>query len=243
MARRRAMRPPCVACARAEVAGHRLPPRRRQHAARQRPGRRRPAAPPRAARSGTSASSATGRSSRSCAPSSATPTTWARSSATGSRTRATRTCSRSRRSSSNYPFANRLYPELARRDRSRPKQWGRRSSSRTATSSSSRARSSARASSRRSSGNVLIYIHKEQELDDVERRYPGRPLRAWSTTSSASSTAIKQVWGDAGDDGLPAAGPLRARPRGRWRSYPPADVTVERIGELVDYDLGHVLDG
>ena len=26
-------------------------------------------------------------------------------------------------------------------------------------------------------GRVLIYIHKEQMLDDVERRYPGAPLR------------------------------------------------------------------
>ena len=33
--------------------------------------------------------------------------------------------------------------------------------------------------------HVLIYIHKEQELDDVERRYPA-DTTCWSTTSCAS---------------------------------------------------------
>ena len=36
-------------------------------------------------------------------------------------------------------------------------------------------------------GDVLIYIHKEQELDDVERRYPGASTTSWSTTSCGSS--------------------------------------------------------
>ena len=48
---------------------------------------------------------------------------------------------------------------------------GRRSSSRTATPSSSRTRSSG-PGSRARRRNVLVYVHKELELDDVERRYP-----------------------------------------------------------------------
>ncbi len=35
-------------------------------------------------------------------------------------------------------------------------------------------------------GHVLIYIHKEEALDDVERRYPAAALRRWWTTSCAS---------------------------------------------------------
>ena len=54
---------------------------------------------------------------------------------------------------------------------------GRRSSCPTATSSSSRARSSAPGLWEAVEGHVLIYIHKEQELDDVEQRYPARALR------------------------------------------------------------------
>ena len=34
-------------------------------------------------------------------------------------------------------------------------------------------------------GHVLIYIHKEEALDDVERRYPAG-ITSWSTTSCAS---------------------------------------------------------
>jgi hypothetical protein len=34
-------------------------------------------------------------------------------------------------------------------------------------------------------GNVLIYIHKEEALDDVERRYPLSTM-SWWTTSCAS---------------------------------------------------------
>ena len=70
----------------------------------------------------------------------------------------------------------------------------RRSSSRTATSCFSRGRSSAPACSRRSSGNVLIYIHKELELDDVERRYPAERY-VLVDDKLRILAAVKKVWG------------------------------------------------
>ena len=46
-------------------------------------------------------------------------------------------------------------------------------------------------------GRVLIYVHKEAMLDAVRGALPGAPLRRWSTTRSASSTAMKEsTWGD-----------------------------------------------
>ena len=45
-------------------------------------------------------------------------------------------------------------------------------------------------------GDVLIYIHKEQMLDDVEQRYPARALRD-GRRQAAYPGAIKKVWGDA----------------------------------------------
>ena len=73
----------------------------------------------------------------------------------------------------NYPFANRLYPELARTRSSTCAACGP-----TVILSDGDVVfqplkvESVGSASRRSSGRVLIYIHKEQELDDVERRHP-----------------------------------------------------------------------
>ena len=49
-----------------------------------------------------------------------------------------------------------------------------RSCFRTATPSSSRARSSGRALWKAFEDDILIYIHKEEELADVERLYPAK---------------------------------------------------------------------
>ena len=54
---------------------------------------------------------------------------------------------------------------------------------------------SARASGRRSTGRVLIYVHKERQLEDVERRYPRPPLRARGR-QAADPRRLKRVWGD-----------------------------------------------
>ena len=156
--------------------GRRLSDRRRQHAARQRRGHRRSPAPSASTRSALSASAATGRSSRSCAASSATPTISARSSDIASRIRASRHLLRISLYLLHYPFAIASIPA--------------RSTSSAACGESGPVvilsdgdvvfqprkveRSGLWAAV---GGEVLIYIHKEQMLDDVERRYPARALR------------------------------------------------------------------
>ena len=84
-------------------------------------------------------------------------------------------------------------------------------------------------------GDVLIYIHKEQMLDDVERRYPARHY-VMVDDKLRILTAMKAGLGRPADDGLRAAGPLRARPA-LVASLPPADVTVEAIGDLVNFRI------
>ena len=65
----------------------------------------------------------------------------------------------------------------------------------------------------RRSREVLIYIHKEQMLDDVEAAI--RPsTTSWSTTSCGSWTAMKHDLGRSSDDGVSATGSLCDRSPG-----------------------------
>jgi hypothetical protein len=83
-------------------------------------------------------------------------------------------------------------------------------------------------------GRVLIYIHKENELTDVERRYPADRY-VLIDDKVRILTAVKQVWGDRLTTVFPRQGHY-ARDA-QTATYPPPDVTVERIGELAEYDL------
>ena len=94
-----------------------------------------------------------------------------------------------------YPFADRLYPGALDAIRASAARAAASSSSPTATSSSSRARSSAPDCGPRSSGEVLVYIHKEQMLDDVERRYPARRY-VMIDDKLRILAAMKKIWGD-----------------------------------------------
>ena len=84
-------------------------------------------------------------------------------------------------------------------------------------------------------GNALIYIHKERELDDVERRYPARHY-VLVDDKLRILTAVKQAWGASVTTVFPRQG-HNARDPGALAKYPPADVTIERIGDLLDVDL------
>ena len=61
-------------------------------------------------------------------------------------------------------------------------------------------------------GHVLIYIHKERELDDVEKHYPARHY-VLVDDKPRILTAVKKVWGDTPDHRFPAPGALRPRPQ------------------------------
>jgi FMN phosphatase YigB (HAD superfamily) len=82
-------------------------------------------------------------------------------------------------------------------------------------------------------GRVLIYIHKERELDDVERRHPAEHY-VLIDDKLRILTAIKRVWGTRLTTVFPRQGHYaRAADVAKC---PPADVTIERIGELLRYD-------
>jgi FMN phosphatase YigB (HAD superfamily) len=84
-------------------------------------------------------------------------------------------------------------------------------------------------------GRVLIYIHKEQMLDDVERHYPARHY-VMVDDQLRILTAMKKVWGDRLTTVFPRQGHY-ALDRKNIATYPPAGITVERIGDLVNWDL------
>jgi FMN phosphatase YigB (HAD superfamily) len=84
-------------------------------------------------------------------------------------------------------------------------------------------------------GHVLIYIHKEEALDDVERRYPAEHYVLVDDKLRILS-AIKQVWGARVTTVFPRQGQY-AHDAKVISALPPADVTIERIGDLLDYDL------
>ncbi len=83
-------------------------------------------------------------------------------------------------------------------------------------------------------GRVLIYIHKEEELDDVEQRYPAAHY-VLIDDKPRILAAVKKAWGDRVTTILPRQGQFALAPDAP--SFPAADLTVERIGDLVDYDL------
>jgi len=83
--------------------------------------------------------------------------------------------------------------------------------------------------------NVLIYVHKELELDDVERRYPAEHY-VLVDDKLRILTAVKEVWGSRVTTVFPRQGHYALDPQ-VLADYPPADVSIERIGDLLEYDL------
>ncbi len=88
-------------------------------------------------------------------------------------------------------------------------------------------------------GRVLIYIHKEQMLDDVERLYPSRHY-VMVDDKLRILAAMKKAWGDQLTTVWPRQGHYALDPE-IITVYPPADITIERIGNLVGYDLPALL--
>src|SRR5262245_3135665 len=88
-------------------------------------------------------------------------------------------------------------------------------------------------------GRVLIYIHKEEELDDVEARYPARHY-VLVDDKLRILTAVKKAWGPRLTTVFPRQGHYARDPK-VLASYPPADVTVERIGDLLQCDLSRLV--
>jgi FMN phosphatase YigB (HAD superfamily) len=87
---------------------------------------------------------------------------------------------------------------------------------------------------------ILIYIHKEYELTDVERRYPAAKYVMVDDKMRILS-AIKDIWQERVTTVFVRQGHY-ALDAQEISKYPQADVTVERIGDLLNLDLTKLLD-
>jgi FMN phosphatase YigB (HAD superfamily) len=85
-------------------------------------------------------------------------------------------------------------------------------------------------------GHVLIYIHKEEMLDDVDRRYPAQHY-VLVDDKPRILAAVKDAWGDRVTTIFPRQGQY-ARDA---KAYRPADLTIDRIGDLLTHDLPELL--
>lgn len=83
-------------------------------------------------------------------------------------------------------------------------------------------------------GRVLIYIHKEQMLDDVERRYPARRYVIVDDKLRILA-AMKASWRKRVTTVFPRQGHYALDPI-NVATYPDPDVTLECIGDLANYD-------
>ena len=82
------------------------------------------------------------------------------------------------------------------------------------------------------SGHVLIYIHKEQMLDDVEKRYPARRFVLVDDKVRILS-AVKHAWGDRVTTVFPRQGHY-ADDAALVASFPAADMTSSESPNLID---------
>ena len=84
-------------------------------------------------------------------------------------------------------------------------------------------------------GRVLIYIHKERQLADVEGRFPAEHY-VLVDDKLRILAAAKQHWQSRLTTVFPRQGHYANDPQIVAR-YPQADISIERIGDLLRYDL------
>jgi FMN phosphatase YigB (HAD superfamily) len=138
-----------------------------------------------------------------------------------------------------YPFANRLYPgalDVLERFR----RWGR-----TVILTDGDVVFQPRKVERSGifeavAGEVLIYVHKEEALGDVERRYPADRYVVVDDKLRILA-AIRKQWGSRVTTVFPRQGKFANDPK-IVAAYPrAADVTVERISELLSLELSDLV--
>lgn len=93
--------------------------------------------------------------------------------------------------------------------------------------------------SRAVSGRVLIYVHKEEELDDVEQRYPAKHY-VMVDDKLRILTAIKKLWASRVTTVFVKQGHYAVDSK-IVATYPAADVSIERISDLLKYQLRDLL--
>lgn len=138
----------------------------------------------------------------------------------------------------NYPFANRLYPEsLDAVDYA--KQFGR-----AVILSDGDVVFQPRKVDRSGlydtfEGHVLIYVHKEEELHDVEAKYPAEHY-VMVDDKVRILAALKKYWGARVTTIFPRQGHYALDAK-LVAQYTKPDITLERIGQLKEYSLAEMV--
>jgi len=90
-------------------------------------------------------------------------------------------------------------------------------------------------------GNVLVYVHKEAALTDIERHYPAQHYVVVDDKLRLLD-AIKRIWAARVTTVFVRQGAF-ARDAAALASLQPADLTIQHIGDLLAYDLAALLTG
>jgi FMN phosphatase YigB (HAD superfamily) len=90
-------------------------------------------------------------------------------------------------------------------------------------------------------GHALIYMHKERELAGVKARYPAAHY-VMVDDKLRILTAIKKIWGRRVTTVFVRQGHYALDPK-ILAANPAADMSIERIGDLLDYDLADFISG
>ena len=88
-------------------------------------------------------------------------------------------------------------------------------------------------------GHVLIYVHKEQELDDVAQRFPAEHY-VLVDDKLRILTAVKKIWGARVSTVFVRQGHYAHDPK-ILAAYPAADLSIGRIGDLLQCGLPRLL--
>lgn len=86
--------------------------------------------------------------------------------------------------------------------------------------------------------NVLIYIHKERELGDVERFYPAEHY-VLIDDKLRILAAVKKIWGERVTTIFPKQGHYALDPK-TLAEFPAADIELAKIGDLTTCDLSRL---
>lgn len=132
-----------------------------------------------------------------------------------------------------YPFANRLYPNSLDAVE-HVKQWGK-----AVILSDGDVVFQPRKVDRAGlfeafAGEVLIYVHKEKEMAEIQRRCPAEHY-VLVDDKLRILDAFKKAWGDRITTVFPRQGHYALDPA-ILSNFPPADIQIERIGDLLNYD-------
>ena len=88
-------------------------------------------------------------------------------------------------------------------------------------------------------GHVLIYIHKEEELDDVARFYPSKHY-VMIDDKLRILAKMKEIWGERVTTVFPRQGHYATDPK-MLADYPHGDIQIDHIGDLVRFELADFL--